>query len=111
VLVEGLLNIHCARRGHKLDNITADDRVCYSVVTNAEVVPSELSTIFESAIIFGRAAIVDDDEEKSIALNALVERLAPERAAEDAQVMPSFARTTVLRITPEHITGKAHPKK
>ncbi len=108
VVVDGSLYLHCARRGHKLDNITANDRVSYCVVTTAEVLGAQLSTRFECAIVFGRAAMVDDLVDKRRALNAMVERLAPQRAGEDVESIAGFEHTTVIRIVPEHVTGKAN---
>ena len=60
VLVDGALFLHSATEGHKLDNLAGDARVSYCVVTQAEVLPAELSTRYQSAIVFGRAVQVHD---------------------------------------------------
>jgi nitroimidazol reductase NimA-like FMN-containing flavoprotein (pyridoxamine 5'-phosphate oxidase superfamily) len=80
-------------------------------VASATVLPAELTTRYESAIVFGRAALVTDPIEKRRALEALAVRfcgeLTPEAEKEIAVVGP---RTAVLRIRPEHITAKSNRK-
>jgi len=108
VVVEDRIYIHCAQAGHKLENLSFESKVSYCVVTNSEIRPAELSTDFESAILFGRAVAVADETEKRLALEALLARFAPQHPEEGAESMRRhFAHTAVLRITPERITGKA----
>jgi len=108
VVVKDRIYIHCAREGHKLENLSFEARVSYCVVTNSELRPAELSTDFESAILFGRAEVVTDEVERRLALEALLARFAPRHPEEGAESMRRhFAHTAVLRVTPERITGKA----
>ncbi len=115
VLADDVLYLHCAREGHKLENIAYHDRVSYCAVASAQVVPEELSTLYESAIVFGRAALVEDADEKRRALKLLVERFCGSGAEQDKRFEESFARqgqgTAVIRIQIERITGKAHREK
>ena len=107
VVLGGRVYLHCAHAGHKLENLTFESRVSYCAVASSKVLPADLSTNFESAILFGRAIAVNDALEKRQALEALLKRFAPQHP-EDAEAMHTeFDRTTVVRITPEHITGKA----
>ncbi len=101
--------VHCARAGHKLDNLAHQERVSYCAVASARVLPEQLSTLYESAIVFGRAALVDDPAERQHALELLARRfcggLTP--AARET-IRADGPRTAVVRIRIEHITGKAH---
>ena len=108
VLVDGALFLHSATEGHKLDNLAGDARVSYCVVTQAEVLPEELSTRYESAIVFGRAVQVHDAEARVAALQAIGQRFAaqhPEQVREG--IAKNLARVTVFRIEIERVTGKA----
>lgn len=60
---------HCARNGHKLDNISKNNKVSFLVVANESVIPDKFSTTYSSAIVFGKACTVENEEKK----NALVE--------------------------------------
>jgi nitroimidazol reductase NimA-like FMN-containing flavoprotein (pyridoxamine 5'-phosphate oxidase superfamily) len=109
VLSGDVLYIHSAVEGHKLENIAHEERVCFCAVADARVLPARLSTLYESALVFGRAALVTDAAEKRRALELLAVRfcgaLSPE--AEEA-IANSFSRTAVVRIRLERIAGKAH---
>jgi len=59
------LYIHCAREGHKLENIAQEARVSYCAVSQAEVMPEKLSTRYASAVVFGTATLVQEAGEKS----------------------------------------------
>jgi hypothetical protein len=106
-----VLYIHCATEGHKLENIAHEERVSFCAVASARVLPEALSTLYESAVLFGRAAVVTDPAEKLRALELLAVRfcgaLTPE--AEKA-IATSASRAAVVRIRIERIAGKAHQR-
>ena len=109
VVVESDIYAHCAQAGHKLENIAFEDRVSFCAVAAAEVLPAELSTRFESVVVFGRAALVTDDAEKHRALEALLMRFAAEYPTVGAEAIRKHSsHTAILRITPERVTGKAN---
>jgi uncharacterized protein len=104
-----VLYIHCAVEGHKLENIAHEERVSFCAVASATVLPAELSTLYESAVVFGRAALVTDPAEKQRALELLAVRFCGALTPEAEQtIATSSSRTAVVRIRLERITGKAH---
>ena len=109
VLAGDVLYIHCATEGHKLENVAHEERVSFCAVASARVLPAKLSTLYESAVVSGRAALVTDPAEKLRGLELLAVRfcgaLTPE--AEKA-IAASGTRTAVVRIRIERIAGKAH---
>jgi len=108
VVVGRALYVHCALDGHKLDNVEANPRVSYCVITQAQVEPAAFSTAYESAIAFGSARIVEDEAERLAALRALNVRFAPGLEVEgEAMIERHFGVTAVLRIDLEHLTAKA----
>jgi len=109
VLSGNVLYIHCATEGHKLANIAHEDRVSFCVVTGAQVLPATLSTLYESAIVFGRAALVEDPAEKRQALELLAIRFCGSLTPEaERTIIVTGAQTAVVRVRIERITGKAH---
>ncbi len=109
VLSGDVLYLHCAVEGHKLENIAHEERVSFCAVAEASVLPEKLSTAYESAIVFGHAAIVKDAAEKRLAMELLVKRFCGELPlkAEEA-ITAAGAKTVLVRIHLERITGKAH---
>ena len=113
VLVGDALYVHCALEGHKLENIAHEERISYCAVASATVVPSLFSTLYECAIVFGRAALVTDPDEKRRALKLLTERFCGQGAEQDERFEKHLeqnengSRTAVICIQIERITGKA----
>jgi nitroimidazol reductase NimA-like FMN-containing flavoprotein (pyridoxamine 5'-phosphate oxidase superfamily) len=95
--------------GHKLENIAHEERVSFCAVAGATVLPASLSTLYESAIVFGRAAVVTDPTEKQRGLELLAIRFCGAVTPEAEKVIAdSGSRTAVVRIRIEQIAGKAH---
>ncbi len=103
---------HCAPEGDKLDALAAHPQVCLSAVTKCAptVGPKDGSFTlqYRSAIAFGKAELVTDDEEKIRALRAVSERFLPQHMdAFDDAIARSLHRTAVVRITLDELpTGK-----
>ena len=112
VLAGDLLYIHCATEGHKLENIAHEERVSFCAVASARVVPEALSTLYESAVVFGRAAVVTDPAEKRRGLELLAVRFCGALIPEAQEVIATSAgRAAVVRIRIEQIAGKAHRQR
>ena len=102
----GAIYFHCALTGHKIDAIEACDKVSFCVIDKDDVVPEEFTSYYKSVVVFGRAHIVEDEEEKMASLIDLGMRYNPDRAAADAEAAKGYARLHMVRIDIEHITGK-----
>ena len=95
---------HCALEGEKLDALAAHPEVCLSAVTKCAptVGPKDGSFTlqYRSAIAFGRAELVTDDEEKIEALRLISQRFLPQHMdAFDDAIRRSLSRTAVVRVT------------
>jgi nitroimidazol reductase NimA-like FMN-containing flavoprotein (pyridoxamine 5'-phosphate oxidase superfamily) len=109
VLSGDVLYVHCALEGHKVENIAHEERVSFCAVASATVLPAELSTLYDSAIVFGRAALVTDPAEKRQALELLAIRFCGGMTPEaEHTIATSGPVTALVRIRIERITGKAH---
>ena len=101
------LYFHCAKEGHKIDNLRYNNRVCVSCVGDVKAVPDDFSTEFESAIISGAASEITDREEKILALRLISERYTPgNMPAFDEAVRQSLDKTGVWKIHIDEISGK-----
>jgi nitroimidazol reductase NimA-like FMN-containing flavoprotein (pyridoxamine 5'-phosphate oxidase superfamily) len=99
---------HGAATGHKLDNIAHESRVSFCAAEEAEAFYyGDFSTTFESAIVFGKAVLVEDPAEKEKALTALCVRYVPEHADKAAEAAAkAIDHTAIIKLSIEHITGK-----
>ena len=88
--------------------VARDDRVCFTVVTQAQVIPAHITTLYESVVVLGRAQVVTAEEERLAALGSLIDTLGDVTPEIKAQYLAKKAKnTTLLRIQPLQITGKA----
>ncbi|MCR4425566.1 MAG: pyridoxamine 5'-phosphate oxidase family protein [Firmicutes bacterium] len=109
VVVGGVVYLHCAWEGHKIDNIRANPKVCVSAVPRARVDPERYTTYYESVVAFGNARIVTSNEERNHALRALCARFAPGREFAASCDSSETERTCVVAVDIDYITGKRNP--
>ena len=105
--------IHTARVGMTRDNVAGDSRVCFSVATMGRLLPAdealEFSVEFAGVTVFGAATVVEEDEEKTHALQLILDRYAPhlQSGRDYRPITPGeLKRTTVMRIDIEEWSGK-----
>ena len=98
---------HCAKTGHKLDAIIKDNRVSFCVVTDTELQPEDFTTKYKSVIAFGTAKEVEGEEKKR-ALMLLIKKYSSGFMDKGRDyVNKQAAGTVIVKISIEHITGKA----
>lgn len=104
----GLLYFHCAKSGHKLDAIKACDKVSFCVIDQDLVVPQEYTTYFRSVIVFGRASIVDQEDELRGAIEKLAIKYYPDDSIENrnSAIEKEYRAMCMVKIQIEHISGK-----
>jgi nitroimidazol reductase NimA-like FMN-containing flavoprotein (pyridoxamine 5'-phosphate oxidase superfamily) len=105
--------LHTARTGRTRQNVEGDERVCFTVFRLGRLLPAdtalEMSAEYASVVVFGRAAIVEDEAEAKRALNALLKKYFPhlEAGRDYRAIQPDeLARTTVYRVAIESWSGK-----
>lgn len=105
---DGKLYFHGAKSGHKLDAIMAEPKVSFCVIDQDNVIPEEYTTYFRSVIVFGKARIIEDEEELNKAIENLAIKYAPNDSAENREKAiekeKKYMCMFVLEI--EHMTGK-----
>ena len=98
---------HCAQVGQKIDNIKNNPKVAFCVVGNTKVLPAEFATEYECAMAFGIVSEVQGDEKNS-ALLWLIEKYSQEFIEEGKNTISEQNKATkVIKITIDHISGKA----
>lgn len=106
VYIDNKIYFHCAKSGHKLDNINYNDRVSFCVVGETELLPDKFDTKYESVIVFGKAEEVDE-EEKYSALMEMLKKYSKDFLEKGKKYIENAgSQTRVIRIDIEHMTGK-----
>lgn len=105
--------LHGAKSGRTLANLAKNDRVCFGVSEMGRLLPAdeaiESSVEFGGVVIFGRAALVEEEAEALHALQLLMGKYFP-RLKPGRDYRPTDAAdlriTAVLRINIESWSGK-----
>ncbi len=106
-LIGESIYFHCAIEGHKLNNISSNRRVSFCVVGRTQVQAEAFSTIYESAIVTGKASEVFDAE-KQDALVGLLKKYSSAYLEEGMKYIGAKReRTRVFKVSIDSITGKA----
>lgn len=111
-LREGVIYLHCAYEGRKVDILRKNSKVCFEISVDTRLVKETKSCgwtyHFRSVVGSGKVFIVENRAEKLDGLNAIMEHYGSfENSFPDSAV----DKTMVLRIDIEEITGKSSPAK
>ncbi|MBN2353912.1 MAG: pyridoxamine 5'-phosphate oxidase family protein [Spirochaetales bacterium] len=103
-----VLFFHCANEGRKLDVIRRNPRACFSVDVDHELVPAgngcSWGMKYKSVVGTGTFAIVKDPSERERGLQLLMTHYAGRTGFQFEEDI--MAKTTVLKLTADGITGK-----
>ena len=102
----GKLYFHCAATGHKIDAITACDKVSYCVMDEGFRRDGEWALNINSVVVFGRMRIVGDDDRKREICTNLVRKFTDDEAYLEKELASAFPRVNCLELAIEHMTGK-----
>lgn len=103
---ENALYFHGAREGHKLDAISRESRVCFTVMDEGRPSEADWSFYVNSVVVFGRAEPVADRELAREKAWQLGRKYYPTEEELSALMERSFPRIQLIRMEIEHMSGK-----
>ncbi|MFB5610600.1 MAG: pyridoxamine 5'-phosphate oxidase family protein [Nitrosopumilaceae archaeon] len=116
VFLNDVIYMHSHTRGEKLENVKRNHKVGFEVDRELEFLPSYFEdptdasladTLYISVVIKGVGSIVDNKDEKTLALNGLMKKYQPEGQYEPIRPeMEVLNEVAVIKIVPESIRGK-----
>ena len=108
--------IHSHLKGEKLNNISQNNKVGFEADRELEFLPSYFEdphnasladTLYVSVVIKGIASFVSDRQEKTLALNGLMEKYQPEGYYDPLKSdMRVLDAVSVIKVVPNTIHGK-----
>lgn len=105
---QGILYIHGAQEGMKIDMVRKNNRVCFECDVDQELVRSESACEWGmkglSVVGFGKVTLIDDPEEKRDALGVIMEHYGAKGPFSYKE--KGFEKTLILRVEIESMTGK-----
>lgn len=116
VFLNDAVYMHSHVKGEKLDNISNNDKVGFEADKELEFLPSYFEdphnaaladTLYISVVINGVASFISDREEKTLALNGLMEKYQPEGFYDPLKSdMRVLDAVSVIKVTPTSLHGK-----
>ena len=116
LLKEDSIYMHSYRFGEKIDNIKRNSTTGFETDQHLAFLPSyyfhpydasQADTLYISVVIKGHSYIVEDKEEKALALNSLMEKYQKEGNYEKLNSkMHSVQEVTVIKLIPHNMKGK-----
>ena len=116
VFLNDAVYMHSHTRGEKIENLKRNEKAGFEVDRELEFLPSYFEdpadasladTLYISIVMKGTASIVEDREEKTLALNGLMRKYQPEgrydQIKSDMRVLDGVA---VIKIIPKILHGK-----
>ena len=103
---DGRIYFHGAKEGHKIDALRRDARVSFTVIDDGVQDEGGWAYTFRSVVVFGRIEFVEDQAFALELCRELARRFNPSEAEIEKEIRAAGARVQVLRLVPEHITGK-----
>ena len=113
VCLDGKVLVHgTAERGHLRRNLEANARVCFEIDLPGEVFDygrfeCDISVAYRSVIVFGQAAIVEDQALKQRFCATLMAKYGKADTGRPKGFFPRLHLINVYAITVERLTGKA----
>jgi nitroimidazol reductase NimA-like FMN-containing flavoprotein (pyridoxamine 5'-phosphate oxidase superfamily) len=93
--------------GSKYNNIKHNPKVCFTVVGKTKVLPDKFGTLYESAIAFGEAELVIDEEERLMAFREFLKKYCAEFIREgENYINTAGPKAMVIKIKISNLTGK-----
>ena len=108
--VGDVIYFHCVPDGHKLENLSGNNRASFCVVGKTQVLPDKFATNYESVIVFGQAFEVTDAE-KQTGLVKILKKYSPGFIDKGLRYIEGDGdKARVYKIVIESMTGKAKRK-
>jgi len=116
VFLNDAIYMHSHTKGEKLDNIRRNEKVGFEVDRELEFLPSYFEdpkdasladTLYISVVVKGTGSIVEDRNEKTLALNGLMKKYQPEGRYDPLKPeMEVVDEVAIIKVKPDSFRGK-----
>lgn len=103
--------IHSARKGHKIESIAKDNRVCFTTWDNGKRIEGDWADEVRSVVVFGEAEIVSDLIIKEDRLRRFGNKYYPEPEEVEKEIEADFRNVELISIKICHISAKKVQEK
>ena len=102
----GCLYFHCGNVGHRLEALQKEPKVSFCVYEQGSAPEGEWALRVRSVVVFGRIEILEDPALIAHICTELSRKFTSDEAYIAREIAEHAHRTKLLRLVPEHISGK-----
>lgn len=102
----GYIYFHSGKKGHKIDAMTANNKVSFCVYDAGSKKDGEWALHINSVIVFGKVYVVEDFEESMDICKKLSLKYTPDMEYIEEEIRKFGNATLCYELRPEYITGK-----
>lgn len=107
VYIYNKIFFHSAKEGHKIEAVENNDKASFCIIDADDVKPEKFLTNYKSVIVFGKVKVVDDENVKALAIDAIAEKYYPNHPSEKQREIDNFKDSfAIIELDAEHISGK-----
>ncbi len=103
---DGCLYFHCGKSGHKIDAINSCEKASFCAYDKGYIEKNEWALNIKSVIVFGRISIIDDYDTICDISRKLSYKFTSDENYIDNEIKKFAKATLLLKLKPEHISGK-----
>ncbi len=97
---------HSAIKGHKIDSIKANDKVCLTTWNDGYLEEGDWAFHVSSCVVFGRARLIEDRKITEDKVRKFARKYYPSAEEVEEEIKSSIAGVQLVAIEIEHISGK-----
>lgn len=103
---ENKIYFHSAKKGHKIDSIVNNDKVCFTTWNDGYREEGDWSYHVQSCVVFGRAKLVTDTDTAVDKIRKLGNKYYPSADEVEVEIEKDFKGVQMVEIDIEHMTAK-----
>lgn len=108
----GKIIFHSAVAGKKYESLIKNPNVSFTVVAQDDVQPAKFTTLYRSAMAFGKARLLEDESEITKAMEHIVEKYSFDHMEKGkAFIKEKMGSFCVFEMEILHMTAKGSPLK
>ncbi len=97
---------HSAKKGHKIDSIKANDKICFTTWNDGELEDGDWAFYVSSCVVFGRAKLIEDRKITEEKVRKLARKYYPSMEEVEEEIKRAISGVQLVAIEIEHISGK-----
>lgn len=103
---DGCIYFHCGKVGHKLDALKKREKVSFCVYDKGYKKDGFWALNIKSVIVFGKAEVISDSDIVVEISRNLSHKFTDDENYIDNEISKFLKNTLLIKLTPEHISGK-----